>query len=438
MVVENNIPAPTHKQLSADYDYLHNSLPFLNVRDIADLITPNSGRGPRPWDRAPIIRSLLLTRTESFDTVSKVINQLHRNPALRKVVGFIDTVSPDSSRRLPNLPSRRTFLRVFKELEEPVAEKMLESEFVRLTNKIRQLLPDLGEDVCVDATTVKSFTRRKPVSYGHAPGECPSADQYVDCIDPVKCKVFTDGEASLGFKYCSKSPDGKRFVQGYKAVTISCAKYAIELTKVVTTGRAQESRVLEDLFLKAKALFPWFSPKTLIADAAYDATHIYRFLWDQGVEPVINISDTPNSVLRDGIYTKAGVPTCMGKVPMEFVGTDPATGYHLYRCQKGGCDRLGRIKGYSTCRDFVWEDPSRNWRWFGKAIRRGSPEWNKKYAMRYSIERMFAWWKDGGQLENHCYRGKANIAMHVDLTSVAFQLRKLSILTFGEIENPAR
>ena len=47
MVVENSIPAPTHKQLSADYDYLHNSLPFLNVRDVADLITPSTGRGPK-------------------------------------------------------------------------------------------------------------------------------------------------------------------------------------------------------------------------------------------------------------------------------------------------------------------------------------------------------------------------------------------------------
>ena len=292
MVVKNGIPAPLRRQLCADYNYLNNSLPFINVRDVADFITPNSSRGPKPWDRAPIIKALLITRTESFDTVSKVINQLYRNPALRRAIGFTDTISPDTGRPLPDIPSRRTFLRVFSEMERPEAKKMLESEFVQLTNKLKLLLPDLGEDVCVDATTVKSFTRRKPVSSGHSAGECPSADQYVDCKKPSECKVFSDGEASLGFKYCSKSPDGKRFVQGYKAVTISCAKHAIELATIVTTGRASEARVLKDLFLKAKTLHPWFSPKTLIADAAYDALHVYRFLWEEGVEPVINISDT--------------------------------------------------------------------------------------------------------------------------------------------------
>ena len=290
----------------------------------------------------------------------------------------------------------------------------------------------------MDATTVKSYTRRKPVSVGHARGKCPSADSYVACKDHEECLVFTDPEASLGFKYCSKSPTGKRFVQGYKAVTLSCARYDIVLDTIVTTGRAPESRVLKPLVLKAKELHPWLSPKTLIADAAYDALHVYRFLWKEGIEPIINIKDTPGGKLRDGIYTKEGIPTCMGKVEMKFVRTDSETGFHLYRCQPGGCDRLGIIKGYSTCRDEVWEDPNRDWRLFGRTIRRASPEWNEKYAMRYSIERLFAWWKDGGELENHCYRGRSNVTTHVLLTCLAFQMKRLSVALFGEIENPAR
>ena len=438
MVDKHNSRHRSLTQLCADYEYLNNTFSLIDLKDIARFLTPDSNRGPKPWDREPIIKSLLATRLEGFKTVSKLINQMHRNPALRRTLGFKDRISPDTGRTIPNLPSRRTFLRVFKGLQHPKVEKMLEAEFVRLTNKLKYLLPDLGEDVCVDATTIKSYTRRKPVSRGHAPGACPSADGYVGCKNPSACQVFGDSQASLGFKYCSKSPDGKRFVQGYKVVTISCAKYSIVLATIVTTGRASEPRVLKDLYLKAKALHPWFSPKTLIADAAYDALHIYRFLWSEGVEPIINIANTPHGELRDGIYTKEGFPTCMGMVAMQFVRTDPATGFHLYRCQKGGCDRLGKIRGFSTCRDEVWEDPSKNWRLFGRGIRRGSPEWNEKYAMRYSIERLFAWWKDGGELENHCYRGKANIEMHVSLTGLAFQLKRLSIETFGEIENPAR
>lgn len=438
MADTNIISGRTLTQLCADYDYVFTALSLLDVKDIAEFITPSSSRGPKPWNREPIVTCHIVMRWEGLRNVSKLINQLHRNRSLRQALGFIDSISPQTGRPSPCLPSRRTFLRVFQELQHTKVEQMLESEFVGLTSKLRYLLPGLGEDVCVDATTVKSFTRRKAVSVGHAPGQCPSADEYVDCKNPFECQVFTDPEASLGFKYCSKSPTGKRFVQGYKAITLSCAKHSIVLATIVTTGRAPESRVLKDLVLKAKALHPWLSPKTLIADAAYDALHVYRFLWKQNIEPIINIRDTPGGKLRDGIYTRVGVPTCMGKVEMEFVRTDSKTGFHLYRCQRGGCDRLGRIKGYSTCRDEVWEDPNRDWRLFGRTIRRGGPEWKAKYAMRYSIERMFAWWKDGGELENHCYRGRSNVTTHVLLTSLAFQLKRLSVAKFGQIDNPAR
>ena len=139
------------------------------------------------------------------------------------------------------------------------------------------------------------------------------------------------------------------------------------------TGRSPETLVLKDLFHKAKAKFGWFAPETLIADAAYDAEYNYAFLLDEGVEPVINISGTPGGKLRDGIYTKEGIPTCMGRVPMEYVRTDEKTGFHLYRCQTGGCERQDRIKGWSTCRDAHWEDPSVNPRLFGRKLRRGSP-----------------------------------------------------------------
>ena len=47
---------------------------------------------------------------------------------------------------------------------------MLESEFDAIINWLRPLLPDLGVDVSVDATTVQSFTRRKPLSRRHARG----------------------------------------------------------------------------------------------------------------------------------------------------------------------------------------------------------------------------------------------------------------------------
>ena len=86
----------------------------------------------------------------------------------------------------------------------------------------------------------------------------------------------------------------------------------------------------------------------------------------------------------------------------------------------------------------MWEDPSKDWRVFGKEVRRGSPEWDKLYDCRGGIERIFAWWKTGLDIENHYYRGKDNIRLHMQFMCIAFQVKRFSILLYGEIENPAK
>ncbi len=103
-----------------------------------------------------MIKALLAARLEGYETQSKLINQLAKNPALRDACGFGSAP-----------PSRRTFGRVFKQLAEQDTTAMLEKVFDDVVNPLRALLPDLGVDVSVDATTVQSFTRRKPVSRGH-------------------------------------------------------------------------------------------------------------------------------------------------------------------------------------------------------------------------------------------------------------------------------
>ena len=417
-------------QEAADCAYLRTMLSLVDVDDIAEKIAPGQGKtsglGRKSLARGPMVRALLAGRIEGYETQSRLISQLAKNPALRRACGFGDA-----------LPSRRTFGRVFKKLKEPETTAMLESKLDSVVNLLRALLPDLGVDVSVDATTVQSFTRRKPLSKGHERGQCPSAGKYVGCKRPDKCLVFTDPEASLGFKHCSKSPDGKRLVQGYKVITLSCARYDVALATITVTGRSPETLVLKDLFYKAKAKFSWFAPETLIADAAYDAGYNYAFLLDEGVEPVINITDTPGGELRDGIYTKVGIPTCMGKVEMEYVRTDEETGFRLYRCREGGCERLNRIKGWSTCRDAHWEDPSENPRLFGRKLRRGSPEFEEKYGLRGGIERIFGWWKDACNLERHRYRGLENVSLHALLTALGYEIKRLSMELFGKIRNPA-
>lgn len=81
------------------------------------------------------------------------------NRSLCLAVGFVDKISPDTSRPTPNIPSGKVFLRVFKKLQRPEVEHMLQAEVIRLVGKLEYILPRLGEDVCVDATTIKSYAR---------------------------------------------------------------------------------------------------------------------------------------------------------------------------------------------------------------------------------------------------------------------------------------
>ena len=75
---------------------------------------------------------------------------------------------------------------------------------------------------------------------------------------------------------------------------------------------------------------------------------------------------------RAAIYTDDGVPTCMGMVPMEYVQSDP-TKAHLYRCRAEGCHLAdSKTGGIRHCDTEVWEDPTRNIRWFGESVRRAA------------------------------------------------------------------
>lgn len=103
---------------------------------------------------------------------------------------------------------------------------------------------------------------------------------------------------------------------------------------------------------------------------------------------------------------------------MEHVRTDPETGKHLYRCPVDGHIPEGQML---PCAGDVEIDPTDNIRLFGGAMRRGSPEWDEAYEGRQGVERLFAWWKNGCALEDHYFRGRANIELHTLLTALAYQ-----------------
>ena len=118
---------------------------------------------------------------------------------------------------------------------------------------------------------------------------------------------------------------------------------------------------------------------------------------------------------------------------MEYVGTTPQ-GNHLYRCRKDGCHLKDSKKGgIRHCDTLYLQDPSEDWKLFG-VIRRGSPEWKKKYGKRWSAERLFKTMKEFIRLESHFVRGLKHINLHALMSSIIYQASALVKAMDGRLD----
>ena len=376
---------------------LDHTLAVLDAVDFTPMVnaitpTPAPGTGRRPYDRLPIVRAFFASyvvrpRVDSIVTLRLL---LLRDDALREACGFGDKI-----------PSRTTFSRVFTAMSRhPELMDAISADAIART---KEILPDLGEEIAADATAVPSYSNpdRKPP---------------------------TDPDASWAWHQRAGARNGEEWVWGYKAHVLADANHDIPLVMISSTGKDNDMRYLRPLMDRFDEQHD-LDTSVVIADRGYDWAENSDFLHRRGIAPVIHIRRLPNNALFDGIYTVDGFPTCLGGKAMEYVRTDPGTGRHMYRCPAGGCERKGRIRGYTTCDDSHWEDPEENIRLFGGRIRRGSPEWKRAYRKRWSIERVFSRWKTNGRLTAHHFRDRARIHLHIQLQMLALQARILTKLS---------
>ena len=204
-----------------------------------------------------------------------LIRRLEDDPAFRILCGF------------GHLPHRTTFNRFILRLSRH--SELVEDCFSKLTGQIKALLPDLGEETAVDATTVRSHCApsRKPIS---------------------------DPQASWTAKNSTQAKSGgKEWRHGYKVHMIADANYGLPLAHVVTTASRNDSPELPAVFAKTESLYPWFHPSAVIADRGYDSAANHEFLRGKDALPIIHIRRNPRGALFEGIYTEKGVPTVLDK-----------------------------------------------------------------------------------------------------------------------------
>ena len=158
---------------------------------------------------------------------SFVLNLPHTNALIRRL-------EDDDGFRLlcgfGTLPHRTTFNRFIIRLSRH--SDLVELCFAQLTGEIKALLPDLGEETAVDATTVRSHCApsRKPIS---------------------------DPQASWTAKNSTQAKSGgKEWRHGYKVHMIADANYGLPLAHVVTTASRNDSPELPTVIAKTESLYP--------------------------------------------------------------------------------------------------------------------------------------------------------------------------------------
>ena len=383
--------SPQLAELQADFD---------NVDDTALLARLALYRinGRPGYPLRPLLRAYLAGYCLGLPSANALIRQLQDNPQLRELCGFGD-----------QLPVRRTFNRFIKRLNDH--PDLVGAVIAGVAERFKEFLPDFGEAVAIDSTAIHSHCNpnRKPVS---------------------------DPEASWSVKHSVKSgKDGTEWFFGYNLQMVVDARYGIPLAQHVTTGCRNDSPELPPLVERAKAQYEWFQPAVAIADRGYDAASNHQYLYQQGIAPVIHIRRPGNkSGLYQDIYTKEGVPTCLGQVPMEYARTDER-GHHLYRCRREGCHLRDSTKGgVPHCDTEYWQDPAEDIRLFG-VIRRQSREWKEWYGKRWTIEQTFKSLKESRSLDRHYRRGLKSITLHALMSTLSYLVAALVKLQAGQFED---
>ncbi|MCY4652170.1 MAG: transposase [Dehalococcoidia bacterium] len=382
---ETTPPAPVGESGFPDLIDVREKLDEIDVAAIASEFTrPPNTIGRRPYPRGPMIRALLSMPVLGITNLSALHKRLMNDPALRSVCGFTTRV-----------PSRPTFSRIFGQLSE--RPELLETCLANVAAKLAEYVPDIGREVAVDSTMIRTNSNPKPL-------------------------LYSDPEASRGKQHSAQAERGWKWVLGYKAHVAADANNDIPLEVLVTTGSVSDTKYLITLVDMLKR-----RPEVVIADRGYDSNNNNRWLNEQGFSPVIHKRKPKNGYhtgKKGQKYSTKGTPLCECGHERPYIGPDIHTGERVYG-PVSDCTRGGKLTGFSMCDVEVRVNPDDDIRLFGGQIARDSRKWNRTYRKRWSVERVFSRWKERAVLENHSFRGLSKVRLLVQLYAVAYVAARL-------------
>ena len=330
-----DIPSNVGESGFPDLSQLRDVIEEVDIAPMVKALTKPAGtRGRRPYPRGPIIRALLSMPVRGIADISALREELLNNPAHRAACGFTTRV-----------PSRSTFSRVFGKMGE--MRETLEELLAETADRLSEYYPDLGREVAVDSTMVKtnSNPNRTPVS---------------------------DPDADWGLKRKAGAPGGEVWVFGFKVHAVADANHDIPFALAVTAGNQSDTTYLPTMVEETSP-----RPEVVIADRGYDSRDNNEWLHRRGIAPVIHKRRHQSGFhTRDKgqTYSERGTPLCECGHERPYLGADPETGERVYgplargkarglfqvRC-RGPCEprrrhptvRRGHPKGRSRVEDDV-------------------------------------------------------------------------------------
>ena len=352
---------------------------------------------------------LLLARLLDHPSMRSLLRELKRNPTLRRFVG----INPALGVR--GVPDQHEMSRFALKLANNYTEE-IEALQDAAMEKLREYLPDLGEQLGTDTTALRTWARGRK--------------NPADSADP---------EADWGYKIRRwRDKKGKMHESvtkwfGYKAHLLVDTRHELPLARHLTKASRPDNEKVLAMVKDVRAHHPGMSPKTLSGDKAYDSGPLIKALWEtHNIRAVFDLRDTAqdgedgeslegarNILLGDDghVYCYAyerGRTIRQAMVPWGF---ERDRGTLKYRCPAavigGRCPERKRC-GTSAYGRVVRVKNHADWRRFGP-MARGTNQWKRLYKGRTAVERINGRLKRGLGLGDLTVRGKANVGLQVDL-----------------------
>jgi hypothetical protein len=280
-------------------------------------------------------------------------------------------------------------------------EKIISS----LTDELGSILPDFGKQLAMDSTIVEAYSNP----------DKKTKEGKVSDVDASWTTKSYNKETHLNG---TRSKDvKKKWFFGYKLHILADAFWELPVVVKVTTAKENDSPHLMPMMRTAREQHSWFHPELVTADSGYDGMNNYKGIYHEfKAVPIIDIRDMGRKS-EWAFYNKDGIPFCLGRKLMEYLGSDDKG--HTYKCIPEKC-HLNRGEDAPYCNYVITVKPEDDLRKIG-LVARTSPEWKKLFSKRTSVERVNSRLKETRRLRKFCFRRIRKVTIHCLMSVLTMQ-----------------